>query len=69
MTRGTAATTLALLEAAPRAAMDFMGWSNPDMMLRYQHVTDAMRKDIAKRLGAHLWESDDATNDSPSRDE
>jgi hypothetical protein len=27
-------------------------------MLRYQHVTDAMRKDIAKRLGDHLWDSD-----------
>jgi integrase len=55
--RHTAATVLALLEVAPRAAMDFMGWSNPDMMLRYQHVTDAMRRDIAKRLGAHLWDS------------
>lgn len=67
--RHTAATTLALLEVAPRAAMDFMGWSNPDMMLRYQHVTDAMRKDIAKRLGAHLWDSDDAADDSSSRGE
>jgi integrase len=55
--RHTAATVLALLEVAPRAAMDFMGWSNPDMMLRYQHVTDAMRREIAKRLDAHLWDS------------
>jgi hypothetical protein len=39
----------------PRAAMDFMGWSNPEMMLRYQHVTDSMRNDIAKRIDAHLW--------------
>lgn len=58
--RHTAATVLALLEVAPRAAMDFMGWSNPDMMLRYQHVTDVMRKDIAKRLGDHLWDSGEA---------
>lgn len=36
------------------------GWSNPDMMLRYQHVTDVTRKDIAKRLGDHLWDSGDA---------
>lgn len=58
--RHTAATVLALLEVAPRAAMDFMGWSNPDMMLRYQHVTDVMRKDIAKRLGDHLWDPGEA---------
>jgi integrase len=58
MTRGTRrATVLALLEVAPRAAMDFMGWSNPDMMLRYQHVTDVMRREIAKRLDEHLWTS------------
>jgi hypothetical protein len=37
------------------------------MMLRYQHVTDTMRRDIAKRLGAHLWDSDDAADDGPSR--
>ena len=52
--RHTAATVLALLEVAPRAAMDFMGWSNPQMMLRYQHVTDAMRQTIAKRLDTLL---------------
>jgi integrase len=60
--RHTAATVLALLEVAPRAAMDFMGWSNPDMVLRYQHITDAMRRDIAKRIDGHLW---DAPEDTP----
>jgi len=58
--RHTAATVLVLLEVAPRAAVDFTGWSNPDTMLRYQHVTDVMRKDIAKRLGDHLWDSGEA---------
>jgi integrase len=40
-----------------------MGWSNPDMMLRYQHVTDAMRRDIAKRLDEHLWDSNPSPGD------
>lgn len=71
--RHTAATVLALLEVAPRAVMDFMGWNNPDMMLRYQHVTDGMRREIAKRLDSHLpWgEKAEKTepNDSPEERE
>ena len=48
--RHTAATVLALLEAAPHIALDFMGWSNPSMMLRYKHMTDGMKQNIAIRL-------------------
>jgi hypothetical protein len=33
-----------------------MGWSNGAMAKRYQHVTDTMLRDIAKRIGGHLWE-------------
>ena len=64
--RHTAATVLALLEVAPRMAMDFMGWSNPDMMLRHQHVTDTMRKDTAKRLGEHFWDAPPAPKNRPA---
>ena len=58
---------LALLEVAPRAAMDFMGWSNPQMMLRYQHVTDTMRQTIAKRLDTLLLAvpAEDASSADP----
>lgn len=52
--RHTAATVLALLEVAPREAMDFMGWSSDAMRLRYQHVTDAMKQRTAQRLNSFL---------------
>jgi hypothetical protein len=44
LARHTAATVLALLRVAPRVAMDFMGWSDPAVLIRYQHVTEEIRK-------------------------
>ena len=54
--RHTAATTLLLLGVQERAVMDVMGWSNSAMVRRYAHVTARLRRDIANRLNAHLWE-------------
>ena len=45
--RHTAATVLMVLGVPERAAMDIMGWSNSGMAKRYQHPSDAMRRDIA----------------------
>ena len=54
--RHTAATTLLLLGIPERAVMEVMGWSNSAMVRRYAHVTARLRRDIADRLNAHLWE-------------
>lgn len=56
--RHTAATVLAFLEVAPRVAMELMGWSDAKMMLRYQHATDAMKRDAADRIGKYFWDQE-----------
>ncbi|GGQ43999.1 tyrosine-type recombinase/integrase [Couchioplanes azureus] len=53
--RHTAATVLLVLEVAERAVMGIMGWSNSAMAKRYQHLTDQVRHDVAKRVGGLLW--------------
>lgn len=53
--RHTAATVLLVLGVPERAVMEFMGWSNTSMAKRYQHVTAALRKDIAERINGYLW--------------
>jgi hypothetical protein len=35
--------------------MGIMGWSTTAMAARYQHITDAVRRDIADRIGGLLW--------------
>jgi hypothetical protein len=32
-----------------------MGWSNSSMAVRYQHITDRVRRDVAQQLGSLLW--------------
>lgn len=61
--RHTAATVLAFLEVAPRVAMELMGWSDPKMMLRYQHATDAMKRDAADRIGKYFWDQEASESD------
>ncbi len=64
--RHTAATMLLALGVNDRAAADIMGWSSTTMSGRYQHMTDPIRREIAKRLGGLLWrpsESADAGED------
>jgi hypothetical protein len=35
--------------------MEIMGWSHSAMAARYQHLTGAIRGDIASRVGDLLW--------------
>jgi integrase len=53
--RHTAATVLLLLGVPDRAVMGLMGWSQSAMTARYQHLTSAIRRDVADRLGSLLW--------------
>jgi integrase len=53
--RHTAATVLLLLGVPERAVMGVMGWSNSAMAARYQHMTSAIRRDVAQRVGGLLW--------------
>ena len=53
--RHTAATVLLLLGVPERAVMGVMGWSNTAMAARYQHITAAIRRDVAHRVGGLLW--------------
>lgn len=54
--RHTAATVLLLLGVPERTVMAIMGWSNTSMAARYQHVTDAIRRDVATQVGGLLWQ-------------
>jgi len=51
----TPATTSLLLGVPERAVMEIMGWSHSAMAARYQHLTGAIRGDIASRVGGLLW--------------
>lgn len=53
--RHTAATCLLLLGTSPRATMALMGWTDPGMMNRYQHLISPIRTEVAQQLGALLW--------------
>lgn len=58
--RHTAATVLLVLGVPERTVMSIMGWSSTSMAARYQHVTDPIRRDVARRLGGLLWSDEDA---------
>jgi integrase len=64
--RHTAATVLLLLRVPERTAMDLMGWSHSAMAKRYQHVTAAIRSDVAERVGALLWTANETTSETRS---
>lgn len=53
--RHTAATVLLLLGVPERAVMGLMGWSSTAMAAKYQHITQAVRADVAERVGGLLW--------------
>ena len=61
--RHTAATVLLVLGVPERAVMGVMGWSTSAMAARYQHITDPVRRDVAKRLGGLLWDAAAAPGD------
>ncbi len=53
--RHTASTVLLILGVPERTVMAIMGWSSSAMAARYQHVTDNIRQDVAKRVGGLIW--------------
>lgn len=55
--RHTAATVLLLLGVDPRVVMQMMGWSTESMKKRYQHVTEALRQDVAGQLNEYFWKA------------
>lgn len=57
--RHTAATVLLVLGVPERTVMGIMGWSSTAMAARYQHITDPIRRDVAKRVGGLLWDEPD----------
>lgn len=61
--RHTAATVLLVLGVPERTAMALMGWSSTSMAARYQHVTDPIRRRVAKQLGGLLWPVDEASDE------
>lgn len=58
--RHTTATMLLVLGVPGRAVMDVMGWSQANMRVRYQHVSNPMRDRIAEQVGGLLWAHTDA---------
>ena len=53
--RHTAATVLLVLGVPERTGMSIMGWSSTSMAARYQHVTDPIRREVARRVGGPLF--------------
>ncbi|TWP51531.1 site-specific integrase [Lentzea tibetensis] len=66
--RHTAATVLLLLGVAERTVMGIMGWSNTAMAAKYQHITAAIRRDVAQRVGGLLWRPAEAADESGDED-
>jgi integrase len=56
--RHSAATFLLLAGVDTRTVMAILGWSQPMMVLRYQHVVDRLRYDAARRLECYFWGKD-----------
>jgi integrase len=65
--RHTAAAVLLILGVQERAVMGVMGWASTGMAARYQHVTDPIRADIAKRVGGLIWQPAEEAGTTPSR--
>jgi hypothetical protein len=53
--RHSAATFLLLAGVDTRTVMAILGWSQPMMVMRYQHVVDRLRCDAARRLECYFW--------------
>jgi len=53
--RHTAATVLLVLRQPTPTVMSLMGRSSESRAARYQHVTDAMRSQVASQVGDLIW--------------
>jgi integrase len=63
--RHTAATFLLVAGVDTRTVMDLLGWSQPILILRYQHVVDELKQEAARRIAEILWGS--SSQDSVQR--
>ncbi|MGW6284955.1 tyrosine-type recombinase/integrase [Streptomyces sp. NPDC055107] len=54
--RHTAATVLLILGVSERAVMGLMGWSTTAMAVRYQHMVDTVRTDVARQVDGLIWD-------------
>ena len=61
--RHTAATVLLVLRQPTPTVMSLMGWSSESMAARYQHVTDALRSQVASQVGELIWDSPPGDDD------
>ncbi|MFD5454612.1 tyrosine-type recombinase/integrase [Streptomyces olivaceus] len=64
--RHTAATVLLILGVSERAVMGLMGWSTTAMAVRYQHMVDSVRNDVAHRVDGLIWKP---AGDRPTDDD
>lgn len=55
--RHTAATFMLVAGVDTRTVMDLLGWSQPVLAMRYQHVVDELKEEAARRVGRLLWGS------------
>lgn len=62
--RHTAATVLLLLGVPERTVMALMGWSHTSMAARYQHISEAIRADVAERVGGAIWATNETTTET-----
>ncbi len=53
--RHSAATFMLQAGVETRTVMDILGWVQPAMLLRYQHVPDRLRRQAAERIDLLLW--------------
>lgn len=61
--RHTAATVLLVLRQPTPTVMSLMGWSSESMAARYQHVTDALRSQVASQVGDLIWRAVPTSDD------
>ncbi|HEV2640779.1 MAG TPA: site-specific integrase [Actinocrinis sp.] len=62
--RHAAATVLALLNVNHRVTMGLMGWSDPSMPLRYQHMTGAVQRGVADQIEGLLWKPNETETET-----
>lgn len=62
--RHTAATILLVLEVPNRTTQGLMGWSDPSMPGRYQHLVKRVRDGVAQRQGDLIWEPEEGEGES-----
>jgi integrase len=67
--RHTAATLLLILGIDGRATQGLMGWSDPSMPARYQHLVKRVQTDIAKRQGDLIWDTPESPENEPTATE